>query len=464
MPSLMETGAAMQTHITLAELMGAFSHALDLTEGQPEGHGVRCCWIGMRVGQTLGLDESELWSLYYTLLLKDIGCSSNAARICELYLADDRAFKRDFKTIGTGLPATLAFVLSQTGRHAGWRQRVAAIANILRNGDAIAQELIQTRCDRGARIVERLRFPASVADGIRGLDEHFDGSGRPDHLEGSDIPIASRIALLAQVVDIFHAAGGPPAARVEVAARAGSWLDPTVVAAFNVAQHDPVFWWMLGSDALAGMVQSLEPGEHAVEVDEDYLDDIAEAFGEVVDTKSSFTAGHSTRVAALTDAVADVLGMDAPRRRWLRRGALLHDVGKLGVSNTILDKPARLDADEWVAVQRHAGFTREILGRIGPFRELAPVAAAHHEKLDGTGYPLGLAGDAIALETRIITVADIYDAISAPRPYHAARSVGVTLDIMRSHIGTAIDPRCFAALEQVVTQAAVAPEADALPA
>lgn len=142
--------------------------------------------------------------------------------------------------------------------------------------------------------------------------------------------------------------------------------------------------------------------------------------------------------------------MSSERRRWLHRGALLHDVGKLGVSNAVLDKPGKLTAEEWDAVRRHAQFTAEILGRIPQFRELAVVAGAHHERLDGKGYPRGLSADAISLETRIITTADIFDAITAERPYRDAVPVPRTLEIMAETVGTALDPACFAALTRVV--------------
>lgn len=435
--------------LKLAELIGSLSYALDLTEGQPAGHCVRCCWIGMHVGRHLGMRDDELWTLYYTLLLKDLGCSSNAARICELYLTDDRDFKRDFKRVGSSTPQVLAFVVSRTGPHAGWRRRLGAILNIVRNGDAVAQELIQTRCSRGAAIARQLRFPESVALAVHGLDEHFDGSGRPEGLRGDAIPLASRIALLAQVVDVFHFNDGVVAAIAEARARAGSWFDPALVAALEAVGQQPGFWSMLASDAVELAVQALEPESQTVELDEDYLDAIAAAYGEVVDAKSPFTAGHSQRVGHYADLIARELGLPATRRRWLRRAAVLHDVGKLGVSNTILDKPARLDPDEWAAVQRHATYTEQILSRVSPFAELARVSAAHHERLDGTGYPRGLAADEIALETRIITVADIFDAITAERPYHPPTPVTQTLEIMRALVGTAIDAVCFAALERV---------------
>ncbi len=434
--------------LRLAELIGALSHALDMTEGQPKGHCVRACWIGMHIGRHVGLDDRQLWELYYTLLLKDLGCSSNAARICELYMSDDRQFKHDFKTVGDSLPQMLSFVFTHTGMTVGFSDRLRGIVGIMRNGTQIAHELIQTRCQRGADIARQLRFPEAVADGIHSLDEHWNGRGKPQALRAEAIPVYARIALLAQVIDVFHTADGPAAALREARGRAGQWFDPALVTAFEQVASQPAFWATLGSADIDRAVQALEPGAFEVKLDDDYLDDIAAAFGQVVDSKSPFTSGHSERVALYVDSIAATLGVPAPRRRWLKRGALLHDVGKLGVSNTVLDKPGKLDAAEWVAVRQHAAHTEAILSRIGAFGDLARMAGAHHERLDGGGYPLGLKADQISLETRIITTADIFDAISADRPYRGAIPVPQTLTMMAEMVGTAIDPLCFEALKQ----------------
>ncbi len=432
----------------LGELLGALSHALDMTEGQPAGHCMRSCWIAQQLGLAIGLGTGELRDLYYATLLKDSGCSSNAARLCELFVTDDLAFKRDRRALGLGLPSLLRFVVRHSGVQAGLGMRVRTLLNAVQNGGEIQRELTETRCTRGAQIARQLRFGDDVADAIQGLDEQWDGSGQPQGLAGTEIPLYSRIASLAQMVDVFHASVGPLAAREEVARRSGRWFDPRLADAFAVLARDPAFWRQLASDDLEQRVLDMEPAQQPQPVDDDYLDDIAAAFGQIVDAKSPWTAGHSTRVALVADQLARQLGLAAGERRWLCRGALLHDIGKLGVSNRILDKAGPLDAAEWRAVQRHAMYSEQILGRIGAFGVLARVAGAHHEKLDGSGYPRGLDARHIRLETRIVTTADIFDALTADRPYRAAMPTAQALQVMRESIGSAIDGDCFAALER----------------
>ncbi|MEO8685830.1 MAG: HD domain-containing phosphohydrolase, partial [Devosia sp.] len=178
------------------------------------------------------------------------------------------------------------------------------------------------------------------------------------------------------------------------------------------------------------------------------LDDIAAGFARVVDAKSPFTAGHSERVALFADLIAEELGYPADRRRWLRRAALLHDLGKLGVSNTILDKNGRPDPDEWTAIKRHPELGRTILSKIDALRDTADIAGNHHERLDGGGYPHGLEGRAIDLDTRIVTTADVFDALTADRPYRKAMSVPDAIELMRRDVGPALDSTCFEALQR----------------
>lgn len=433
-----------------AEILAAFSYALDLTEGQPAGHSVRAAWIGTYVAMALGLTGDDLGDCFYAIMLKDLGCSSNAARVAELFLGDDRLLKHQFKTIGPEATDFLNFVQASVGIGHADAQRDAARDHLLANAAPILTGFIDTRCTQGATIARRLRFSDAVADGIANLDERWDGSGLPHGVAGDAIPLLSRIALLAQVSDVFFMTMGPDAALAEVNARSGTWLDPALVAILNDLARDPQFWAELGAHDIDQRLLALEPAQARMPVDEDYLDDIAAAFGHVIDAKSPFTGGHSDRVGLFTDLIGQRLGIAADQRRRLRRAAMLHDVGKLGISSAILEKPGKLAADEWALMQSHASHTTAILSRVSVLRDLATIAGAHHERLDGKGYPLGLDDRSISTETRIISVADFFDALTADRPYRAAMPVEQALDIMRREVGSAIDGECFAALTAIV--------------
>ncbi len=442
----------MQQQLRLAELLGALSHALDLTEGQPKGHCARCCWIGFHMGKALGMRDQELSDLYYTLLLKDLGCSSNAARVCELYLTDDRSFKQDVRLMDGSLPQVLRFVVKNTGPNSSFAERFRAIVNILRNGGDIAQELFEARCHRGAEIAAKMRFSKRVCEAIQYLDEHWDGSGRPEHRSGRDIPLPSQIALLSQVVDVFHTANGREAAIQEIRNRSGTWFQPDLVELFMSLSDSDEFWDALPSEDLKAHILKLEPVQEIRFVDEFYLDEIATAFAQVIDSKSPFTRGHSERVAVFTDLIAEELGYSFEQRRWLKRAALLHDIGKLAVSNTILDKPAKLTDEEFAVIKMHPVHSAEILSAVSVFADLSEIAFSHHERIDGKGYPRGLKDHQISPETRIVTVADVFDALTADRPYRKAMPASQALAIMTKDLGTAFDPECFAALQRALNK------------
>ena len=269
-------------------------------------------------------------------------------------------------------------------------------------------------------------------------------------MEAGAISLYSRIALLAQVVDVFHTESGPEAALAEARVRAGTWFDPHLVAALDEVALMPGFWAAVQSASIDEFVMALEPRSLTRIADEDYLDAIAAGFAQVVDAKSPYTSGHSDRVALFADMIAEEMGLSAERRRWLKRAALLHDIGKLGVPNTVLDKPGKLDAAEWEAIKAHPGLGEAILSRISVFRDLAVIAGAHHEKLDGTGYPRGISGEQIELETRIVTVADIFDALTAERPYRGPLPVAKAFEIMTEGAGVSVDETCLASLKRAI--------------
>jgi putative nucleotidyltransferase with HDIG domain len=197
-------------------------------------------------------------------------------------------------------------------------------------------------------------------------------------------------------------------------------------------------------------VLDLGQGRHRLRSSQ--IDQICEAFADVVDAKSHFTFRHSLGVADAALGIAQGLGLAPDRAQLVRRAALLHDIGKLSVPNTILDKEGGLSADDWKAVHQHPVVTRDILERVGPFREMGVIAGEHHEKLDGSGYPNRLMAPDLSVESRIIAVADVYAALSEDRPYRPGLETDQVLSIMKSLTPYKLDLDCFGALVSLVSQ------------
>ena len=304
-----------------------------------------------------------------------------------------------------------------------------------------------TRCERGADIARTLGFNDDTVQAIRALDEHWDGAGQPYALEGEQIPLLARILGLAQTVEVFFSMYGADAACDMATARKGSWFDPDLVDALLAFRSHGEFWRALAKEDGASQLAEVEPADKVLVADEDRLDRVAEAFALVIDAKSPWTFQHSRGVAATSVAIAKVMGYPAEQVREIRRAALLHDIGKLGVSSLILDKPGQLTDEEFQVMRTHPIATREILSRTGCFRHLANAAASHHERLDGTGYDLGLGRSELPMLTRVLCTSDVCDALRASRPYRSGMPVERVLEIMGREVGTGIDPTCFEALQ-----------------
>ena len=429
--------------VRLSEVIGALSHALDITEGQPRGHAERSCLIGMRLAEMLGLPAGERSSLFYALLLKDAGCSSNAAKVAELYGADDAEVKRDRKTTDHLQPAQSLKHLWRATSPGRPLQKASRLRALVQHGSGGSRALTALRCERGARIARLAGLDDVTATAIRHLDEHWDGAGYPDGLAGEAISLGGRILCLAQTMEVFWQGGGPRAALDVAAGRRGTWFDPALADLAAHLEGDDGFW----AELAAGEVGGHEPPDRVVLAGDDHLDRIAQAFAQVVDAKSPYTGHHSVGVTEIADGMAATLGFDDTERRDLRRAALLHDIGKLGVSNRILDKPGALDDDEWRAMRRHPDLTLSILTQVGAFADLAEVAANHHERLDGRGYGRGLTAQQLDAPSRLLAVADVAEALTAARPYRGPLSADEALAIMRRDAGTALDAGAFAACE-----------------
>lgn len=452
---LLQLDTSTPQQISLADILSALSFALDLTEDAVPGHALRSCLLGMRLAGALGLPDVRREALYYALLLKDVGCSSNSARLCQIIGGgDERRVKagvklEDWTRPGRPKRSTLRLLWTSVAPDAGPIQRAANILRIGLTQHRNNEEMITMRCDRGAGIVRKLGLGDTAAEAVRGLDEHWDGSGYPERRTGAMIPVESRILAVAQHLDVFASEKGSESAMAVLRERSGRWFDPELVKVAEHLNRMGSLWHSANPGTMESetrrAVLDLAPGQMGSLTISD-IDLICEAFADVVDAKSSFTFQHSIGVTNAADRIAAALGFDSERRHFVHRAALLHDIGKLRVPNSILDKPGKLDAEEWRIVKEHPHLTREILARIGPFGYLANIAGAHHEKLDGSGYPDGKTAAELPLEARLIAVADIYGALTEDRPYRAGMPPERALAIISEDAPHKLDADCVNAL------------------
>lgn len=434
--------------IPFSEIMSAFSVALDITQGHPQGHCMRSCLIGMRIAELLKLCAADCSALFYSLLLKDLGCSSNAAKIAYLFGGDDHKIKHATRMIDWTNPGERLVHCWKNSRPGGSTiEKLITMAAIIRSGGEGSRKIAEIRCERGAEIARMLQLPEATAQAILDLDEHWSGGGNPQRKKGNEISLLGRICCLAQSVEVFYSAYGVMSACEMAIKRSGKWFDPQLVDALLCFHQDHDFWARLNSPNLIDEIRCWEPEETILLADDTRLDQIAEAFARVVDAKSPWTFLHSTRVAEIAVGMAEQMGCSPGLQQDIRRAGLLHDIGKLGVSNMILDKPGRPTHDEFAQITRHAEYSHKILQKVRAFHHLAEVAGGHHERLDGRGYHRGLSGDEISFATRILTVADVSEAMTAKRPYREAMEWDQVRQVLARDTGRAVDGECVEAVQ-----------------
>ena len=402
-----------RAHVRLAELVAALSLGIDLGFGQPMEHVLRQCLIALRLAERLGLADDERVAVYYTALLINVGCHTDAHEQAK-WFGDDIALKAskydaEFHTmraavsgmrmIGAGNPAMQRLRIGLEFAAGGHREVSQMIAQHARMGGVLAGEL---------------ELPPTVIESLEGAYEQWDGRGWPGELSGEEVPIAARLAQIAEFAEVAHRVGGGRAVRELARARAGGQFDPR---AAQVLEADADLL-LAGLDAAAtwDTVIDAEPALAVVLAGERF-DSALLAIANFVDLKSPYTLGHAAAVADLAADAAPALGLDAVT---LRRAGLVHDLGRLGVSNAIWDKAGPLGAGEWERVRMHPYLTARMLAQSEALAPFGEIAVQHRERLDGSGYPRALTGAAISPAARCLAAADAYQAMVEPRPYRPA--------------------------------------------
>jgi HD-GYP domain-containing protein (c-di-GMP phosphodiesterase class II) len=410
-------GNADRAHVRLAELVAALSLGIDLGFGQPMEHVLRQCLIALRLAERIGLDEPGRAVVYYTALLVNVGCHSDAHEQAK-WFGDDIALKsgkydHDLRSLRA---AAAGVRLLGSGNPPLHRFRVGL--EFALSGHREVDDMIAHHAGLARTLAEQLRLPEGVLEAVGAAYEQWDGRGWPGELKGTDVPVASRLAQLAEFVEVAHRVGGVGAAKALARKRGGKQFDPELAAlVYNEAEI-----LLSGLDSIVAWdtVIEVEPALAVVLSDEE-LDDALLAIANFVDLKSPYTLGHAHAVADLAAEAGAQLGL-SEQVPTLRRAGLVHDLGRLGVSNSIWDKRGPLGAAEWERVRMHPYLTERMLHQSEALAPLGAIAVQHRERLDGSGYPHGLSGAAISRPARILGAADAYQAMREPRPYRPPRS------------------------------------------
>ena len=407
--------------VRLAELLAALSLGSDLGMGLPMEHVLRQCLISMRLASRLGLDSGDRSVVYYTALLAWVGCHVDAYEQAK-WFGDDMALKADFRDVDFASPmATGRFMLEHFGAGLPLGDRAKLGIELLREGWPRRTAALERHCYAADELAGRLGLGERVRRSVVQSFERWDGKGAPAGAKGDQILATARIVNLADVVEVFHRAGGNEAAISVARERSGTQFDPALVEVFCPAAAD--VFAELDAVTTWGAVIAEEPGL-STWLSGSEFDAALEAIADFVDVKSPYTIGHSRGVADLAAAAARGYGLPAEEITRVRRAGLVHDLGRLGVSNAIWDKPGALTGPEFERVRLHPYLSQRILALSEDLAPLGALAVEHHERLDGSGYPRGLTGNAISLASRILAVADAYRTRLEPRPYRPACPAG----------------------------------------
>jgi HD-GYP domain-containing protein (c-di-GMP phosphodiesterase class II) len=406
--------------VRLAELVALLSLGTDLGLGQPMEHMIRACLIALRLGEGLGLAESERGVVYYSGLLAWVGCHTDAYEQAK-WFGDDTTLKRDAHyhyDMGKVGP-TIAFMLKHVGgRERPLRTRTRVGVAFVGDGLRAMRSLAENHYRATDELVERLRLGDDVRESLRQTYERWDGSGAYG-IKGEEIALSSRLINLADVVEVFGRAGGLEAAMTVARERSGTQFDPELVDAF--CEQAPMVLTELDTTPSWDAVIAAEPALTR-EIAGEELDLALEAIGEFAELKSPWIMGHVHAVRELVTAATASFGLPDADAAELRRAACVYDLGRLGVPNTIWDKPGPLSQSELERVRIHPYLSERMLAFSPALAGLGEIAVQHHERLDGSGYPRGLAGDQIGTHARLLAAADVYQAMCERRPHRAART------------------------------------------
>ena len=411
-----------------SEIIMALSLATDLGTGRPMDWALCSAVLSLRLGEAIGLGDSELRTVYYVALLRYIGCTADVHTRVQLFGDNPGIGGSQYAFVDPNQPQQmLGWMFHYVGGGQNPPQRISALAKM---PTAMPQHL-QAHCEVAQLFSERLGFEKAIQESLWQTYERWDGRGMPRHLKGEDLTLATRITQLAQDVETYRRAGRSEAVASVVRQRAGSAYDPQIAEVFcQKADH-----LLLDLDA-AGSWQNVlacEPGQHRYLSDEEF-DRVAQVFADFIDLLSPAYTCHSRDVAVLARAAAQPYGLSPSESKAVERMGWLHDLGKLSVPLGIWDKPRPLTDTEWERVRLHPYYTERILARSDALAALGTDAALHHEHLDGSGYHRGVSANTLSPSARLLAVANFYHARTEPRAFREGLTPEAAADALRREV------------------------------
>ena len=403
--------------VRLAELVAMLSLGADLGLGQPMAHCIRRTAIALRLADTLGLDDRDRATTYYLGLMMNVYCHADAAEQAA-WFGDDISFKEQgYGTLGMNTAQVIAFFLRRIGSGDTGIERARRLAMFPVGGYREMNAFMNTHTLLASEFAGRIGLDETAQAAMRQAYAQWDGKGQPSGLAGEAIALPARIVPVADVAEVFGRTRGLAAARAVVRKHRGGIFDPAIADAFDeqaavlVDDLDDEATWVAVIDHQPWLDRRVAGAE---------LDDVLEAMADLVDMKAPHMAGHSRGVASLAAEAGRLAGLPSAAIVTLRRAGLVHDFGRLGVSNTIWDKTAALTEADRERVRLHPYLTDRMLARVPALGASREIAARHHERLDGSGYPSGLLAGSLSLADRLLAAADAYHAMTEPRPYRPA--------------------------------------------
>ncbi|HEX6424499.1 MAG TPA: HD domain-containing phosphohydrolase [Acidimicrobiales bacterium] len=405
----------------VAELTIALSLATDLGTGQPMDQGLRTCWLSLAAAEALGMDAAARSCIYHVALLRFVGCTSDAAETAALAGGDDIAFNAVMAPAVNAPPGeSMRWFVRHLAEDLPPHRRAGRVVRALAD-PGMEHRSLSGHCEVAARLAGRLGMGDAVCGALAHAYERWDGRGHPAGLAGEEVPAAIRVVAPARDAELSARRAGWAAAAEVLRRRRGRTYDPAVV---DVLLAGGEGWLAAVGDDPCAAVLDAEPGPVQT-IGGHRLDDALAAVADFTDLKSPFLRGHSTGVAALVADAGAAVGLCDAETTTLRRAALVHDVGRVGVPNGIWDRPGPLTAEQWERVRLHPYLGERVLRRCSLLSPLADVAAHHHERADGSGYHRGSSADQVGFEARLLAAADAYHAMTEDRPHRPAHAPAV---------------------------------------